>query len=101
MARSEDYYLRVLFEETKVKELMQKNYPYLNEGDELILAEQAFLSQAATHLPIIDEGKKLVGMLSQKYLYKAQSPRKILDGEVTYGKDVIIDGGGVITAKIC
>ena len=63
--------------------------------------QKNFMDHGLTHICVVDKDEKLVGLISQKYLYKAQSPRKIygegsdlspellIDGDSYYDKDVL------------
>ena len=38
------------------------------------------------HLPVIDKDRKVVGMVTQRDLYRIMSPRKTMDGNYVYDK---------------
>ncbi|MCA9398956.1 MAG: CBS domain-containing protein, partial [Candidatus Omnitrophica bacterium] len=42
--------------------------------------------------PVVESNKKLVGLLTQKYLYKMRSPRRIIGEEFEEKMDTIVDG---------
>ena len=88
----EDYYIRVLFEKVKVKEIMVTKVIKLYEDDELSRAEEIFVTQGVSYLPVVTHNDELVGLLTQKYLYKTLSPRKIDREEIDYAPDIIVDG---------
>ncbi len=89
---SEDYYIKVLFDKMKVSELMVKSVPTVGEYDDLSSAQAKFLNKKIPYVFVVDKKKKLVGLLSQKYLYKAQSPRKVITADMQIGPDIIMDG---------
>ncbi len=76
----------------KVKDVMVKNVVTIFEDDELSLAEEKFVEHHINYLIVIDHDKKLVGLLSRKYLYKTLAPRKIISEEMDYDPKIIIDG---------
>ena len=43
------------------------------------------------HLPIINEGGNLVGLITQRMLYQIRSPRKLIDGEWYYDEEMLND----------
>lgn len=91
-AYSEDYYIRVLFDKIKVKELMSTEISTIEEFEDLSVAMSKFLHKKIPYVFVINKEKKLVGLLSQKYLYKAQSPRRIISEDMSFGPDIIVDG---------
>ena len=89
---SEDYYIKVLFDKMKVSELMLRSISIVEEFDDLSSAQVKFLNKKIPYVFVVDKSKKLVGLLSQKYLYKAQSPRKVITADMKIGADIIMDG---------
>jgi len=87
----EDYYIRVLFEKVKLREVMTVPVITINEEEDFSLAEEIFLKNNIFYLPVVDKNNKLSGLISHKYLYKTQSPRKMIE-EVNQADDVLIDG---------
>ncbi len=89
---SEDYYIRVLCNETKIKEIMSTKLITIYEDDDVSVAEEKFISHGIYYLPVVSHDGQLKGLLSQKYLYKAQSPRKIVGNNMDYDPDKLVDG---------
>jgi CBS domain-containing protein len=89
---SEDYYIRVLFNKMQVREIMETAISTIEQHDDLSSAQAAFISKKIPYIFVVDKEKKLVGLLSQKYLYKAQSPRKMITDDMELGPDIIMDG---------
>ncbi len=88
-----NYDIRDLFKSIKIEDCMANSPPTVSINDDLGEVEKIFITQRASHVCVVDVDKKIVGMISQKYLYKARSPRKILPGEIVeYNNHVIIDG---------
>ena len=62
--------------------------------DELSAVEEKFIKNQINHIVVIDGTNRVVGLISQKYLYKTRSPRRIMDSDTKYTPtvDTIIDG---------
>ena len=75
-----------------VKEVMIRKFVTVFEDDELSIAQQRFVENNIYYLVVISHEKKLVGVLSRKYLYKTLAPRKIVSEEMDYDPDLIIEG---------
>ena len=74
--------LRQILENVLVKDIMEvKVYP-LKVEDPLSRAVELFSVHGVSHLPVVDDNQRLVGLLSHKYLYKTVSPRKFIEGEL-------------------
>lgn len=85
-------YLRKLFQNVKVGDVMMTPAISIHETDNFSVAQEKFVDQHLTHICVVNDAGHLVGLISQKYLYKAQSPRKIFGEELEYDPDIIIDG---------
>lgn len=92
--KSNETLIKELFLSTKVKDVMAKPAISVTVDDELSDVEKKFIKNHINHIVVVDGTNKVVGMISQKYLYKARSPRKIMDGDAKYAPslDTIIDG---------
>ena len=84
--------LASFLEAIKVDQVMAKNFVKVYEDDNVSEAQQKFVQYGVYYLIVVDHDEKLVGLLSRKYVYKAQSPRKIISEEMDYEPDLIIDG---------
>lgn len=85
--------LKKTLQETKVKEIMKKNVVTVFEDDELSDAEEKFIHHKISHLVVVDHNNRFIGLISQKYIYKTQSPRKMVKAdEMDYDKNILIDG---------
>lgn len=80
------------FKTTTIQEIMKKPEITIQEDDNFSAAQRYFTTYRLTHLCVVKGNNELVGVLSQKYLYKAQSPRKRISEEMDYDPDLIIDG---------
>lgn len=88
----EDFYIRALLERIKIKEIMTVPVVTIYEDEELSDAEERFINRRVSYLPVITRDNRVVGLLSQKYLYKTLSPRKIMNKDMDYQEDLLIDG---------
>ena len=84
--------LKKALQETKVTAIMKKNVITVFEDDDLSDAQEKFVQFGVYYLVVIDHNHKFLGLISQKYLYKTQSPRKIIKEEMDYDKNILIDG---------
>jgi len=76
----------------KLSKIMVTRIVKIREDEDLSLAQIKFSNHSVTHLPVVDSDNQVVGLLSRKYLYKTQSPRKIISEEQKYNPDIILDG---------
>ena len=84
--------LKKQLQETKVSQIMKKNVVTVFEDDDLSEAEEKFVFHKVSHLMVVDHNHKFLGLISPKYIYKTQSPRKIIKEEMDYDKNILIDG---------
>ena len=88
---NEKFYVRLLFKKVLVKDVMTTRVRKLNLEDPLSKAVEMFSAHSVSHLPVVDDNNKLVGLLSHKYLYKAVSPRKFVEGELDPDPGMVIE----------
>ena len=84
-----------LLQKIKLKDIMKAPVACVYEDDALSVVEEAFVQNNIYYLPVISHDRKLVGLVSRKYLYKTQSPRQVVDQydvQVQYDPDLIMDG---------
>lgn len=85
-----------MLEKTKLKSVMKSPVVCVYEDDELSVVEEAFVQNRIYYLPVISHEQQLVGLVSSKYLYKTQSPRRMMDHSdierQQYNPDSIVDG---------
>ena len=80
-----------LFSQTKIKDIMTEAI-CICKDDPFSSAQQKFKDNRSYYLIVVDDEDKYVGTLSQKFLFKAQSPRKIISEEMSHDPAIIIDG---------
>ena len=81
-----------LLKKIRVKDIMATNVVTVSEEDPLSAAIDKFIVHGISYVCIKDDDGRLVGLVSQKYIYKTKSPFKIVDGQNIYDKNIIIDG---------
>ena len=87
LKHSEDYYVKILLNKVKISEIMTPKVITVNEHDRFSLVEEKMRSFHIRHLPVVDDDGKLVGILTQRDLYRAQSPRRLEDGTWYYDQN--------------
>ncbi len=92
MDENRDAYIVKLIRSTKIRDVMIRDVVTVFENDDFSEVEEKFLKYSLTHIVVINRQGELTGLISQKYLYKTQSPRKIMSDEIKYNLNVIIDG---------
>ena len=80
-----------ILKNTKTESIMQKKVITVREDESLSMVHRTFIANNLTHVVIVDETDRIAGLISQKYLYKAHSPRKIM-AMLEYDSDKLIDG---------
>lgn len=88
-------HIRHLFNNISIRDVMSSSVVTIGEHANLSKAVEKFIRHRITHLIVVDAEKKLVGIITQKYLYKARSPRKIINDGMTYHPDFLVDGDSV------
>ena len=86
---SESYYVRKLLLETKIKMIMTMKVVSIGEGEPFNHVEEKFKIHRIRHLPVVDKDNKVEGVISQRDLYKIQSPRKLEDGTWYYDSEML------------
>lgn len=89
--RPEDYYIRVLLQKVPVKEIMTSPVFSIHVDAPFSKVEEMFREQGIRHLPVVDERNVLVGLITQRDLYRMVSPRKLEDGGWYYDKEMLDD----------
>ncbi|MBF0484287.1 MAG: CBS domain-containing protein [Candidatus Omnitrophica bacterium] len=84
--------LRLVFENLKVRDIMRTPVITIFSDENLSDALIKFSSFNVSHLVVIDRGHRLVGLFSHKYLYRTQSPRKVIGDDVLYDPGLMTDG---------
>ena len=95
--RSEDYYIKILLEQTKVKDIMTTSVIKLREDVPFSQVEEKLRAHGIRHLPIVDDKNFVVGIITQRDLYRIISPRRLDDGGWYYDKEMLNE---IILARV-
>ena len=85
----EEFYLRKLLKETKLSEIMKQPVICLHYKDHFSIVHEKMETHSTRHLPVVDDVKKVVGIITQRDLYRVHSPRKLLEGGYYYDKEAL------------
>jgi acetoin utilization protein AcuB len=84
LTHSESFYIKKLLENVKLKEIMTENVISLPVEAHFSEVARQMMDNKVRHLPILNKNKEVVGIISQRDLYKIQSPRLREDGTMYY-----------------
>ncbi len=84
--------VKKLFDEVPIRKVMKSPAITVFEDDNFSEAQSKFQTHRLSHLLVTNRAGKYVGLISQKYVYKTQSPRKIVYESPSYDPDLLIDG---------
>jgi CBS domain-containing protein len=91
LKRSEDYYLKILLKETKLKDIMTKNVISVRVNTPFADIPKILGDQRIRHLPVVNQENQLIGLITQRDLFKIQPPKKLIDGQWYYDKEDLAD----------
>jgi CBS domain-containing membrane protein len=86
---TEDFYIRSLLNKVTVKEVMTSPVISVNLDSPFREIVKILQEQRIRHVPIINAIHEVVGIMSQRDLYKLQPPHKNEDGVWVYDYDMI------------
>jgi len=75
--------------DTKVREVMAAPVITVKETDDFALVQEKIALYDVRHLPVVDGAGSIVGIISQRDLYRIHSPRRLEDGSWYYDKDAL------------
>lgn len=87
LSHPEDYYIRVLFKKTKIQEVMTSPAVSVRAHEPFQKVVALMEEKHIRHMPIVNDQGQLIGLLTQRDVYKIQSPRKLEDGHWYYDKE--------------
>ena len=87
-----DQFDSTFLENIKIENIMNKKVVTVYDDDDFSKVHVKFVDDHVTHIIVIDNQKYVVGLISQKYLYKTQSPRKVVSEEMEFRPDLLRDG---------
>lgn len=86
--------LKEILHKIEIADVMSKSIIVIEEGEDFSQVEEIFVSKKIRHLPVVNSQKEIVGLISQRDLYKCIAPRRAPDGNVVFQPGVIMDGDG-------
>ena len=82
---------REKLKEILVKDVMVSPVITILDTDDFHVVQDKFATHGIRHLPVVETHGVLVGLITQRSLYKIHSPRRLEDGSWYYDKD-LLDG---------
>jgi CBS domain-containing protein len=86
---AEDFYIRALLKKVTLKEVMTSPAIFVHEDAPFRQVVKLLQEERIRHIPIVNSDKTVVGIISQRDLYKIQPPHKNEDGVWVYDLDMI------------
>ena len=81
--------IKELLRATKLKDLMIAKLITVHENDEFHVVWEKMAVFGIRHLPVLNDAGCVVGLISQRHLYKIHSPRHLEDGSWYYDKEML------------
>jgi len=88
-----------LLNKTNIANIMNKKVVTIHEDDDFSQAFIKFSADHVAHIVVLNSDEQVVGLISQKYLYKTKSPRKVVDKEMEFRPDLLRDGEDAFYTK--
>lgn len=86
---AEDFYIRALLKKVKLEEVMTTPAVSIDVESPFREVVKLLHEKRFRHLPVINSRKQVVGIISQRDLYKTQPPHKNEDGVWVYDLEMI------------
>ena len=71
--------IRTLLQKTLLSQIMAKPAIVVRENDDFHVVRDKLETYNIRHLPVVNEAGILVGLVTERYLYKIHSQRKLED----------------------
>ena len=78
-----------LLSSIKLKDVMTSPVITVQDWEDFHVVQDKLETYDIRHLPVVDNSGRLIGMISQRHLYKIHSPRHLENGEWYYDKDML------------
>jgi len=89
LKHTEDFYIRSLLNKVKLKDIMVQKVITIDVHEPFSQVEKKLIRYRIRHLPVIENNDKLVGIITQRDLYRIQSPRRLESGDWFYDKETL------------
>ena len=81
--------IKILFNKVKLSEIMTAPVITVSEDAAFHEVAEKIQKNKIRHLPVVDQDNKLVGLMTERGLYKIQSPRWLEDGTWYYDAEML------------
>jgi acetoin utilization protein AcuB len=81
--------IKQLLLDTKVRDVMAAPVITVKQTDDFAQVQEKIALYDVRHLPVVDETGSVVGLISQRDLYRIHSPRRLEDGSWYYDKEAL------------
>jgi CBS domain-containing protein len=75
--------------DTKISEVMASPVVTIKESDDFAVVQEKIALYDVRHLPVVNDAGSVVGLITQRDLYKIHSPRRLEDGTWYYDKEAL------------
>ena len=84
LKHGEDYYIKVLLKETKIREIMTGSPVSIGGDEKFNLVPEKFKKFGIRHLPVVDKNNRVIGLISQRDIFRICPPKKLMDGSWSF-----------------
>lgn len=91
LKRSENFFIRKVLKETRLKEIMTTPVISIRVDEPFSHVEEKFRTHGIRHLPVVDMENVVVGVITQRDLYRVVAPHHLDDGSWYYDRDMLDD----------
>ena len=81
--------LKKFLQATPIRDVMAFPVITVKEDDDFALVHERFSLYSIRHIAVVNDAGVIVGLISQRDLYKIHSPRKLQDGSWYYDKELL------------
>ena len=81
--------IKEILQKTPLKSMMASPVITISETDDFSVVQEKLETHDIRHLPVVNGAGMLVGLITQRSLYKTHSPRKLEDGSWYYDKELL------------
>lgn len=83
--------IKDLLNNTLVRDVMLNSFAEILRTGHLSEVQQKFVAYNTHYVVVVNKDRQVEGLISQKYLFKTQSPRKIINPGIGAGGGIIAD----------
>jgi acetoin utilization protein AcuB len=76
-----------ILQATKLRTIMKAPVITVSEDDDFHLVQDKMAVHDIRHIPVVNESDQVVGLISERHLYKIHSPRRLENGTWFYDKE--------------